>query len=305
MSFGDEEGDADAPVLKKAKFDSRIVMDVDEEPTATIQPPKKNTKKEDKVESSIPVRESRTDVESEAKPSPAPTKSAPIPVRDEYSPEPKLPKKSALEQANEEIAALKASMKRTIHSQPVEEVKKTTLEQLIPEASTRGRKRRRGGEGTTTNKDLMMFQAFRSKLGQIGPEKEQPNVNVLETENGAEVEEGPGGKDDETGLCDLHFVPNCQSCNSWDKVEKEESDDEGWMSHALSFTADKLGKDLSYRKKAEEELVVIDPREKARTLKEEKRAQREAQSGHSGREWDQARNAKLARASALAGRGAK
>ncbi|KAI1766429.1 cyclophilin-like protein [Hypoxylon sp. FL1150] len=301
LSFGDEEGDDDAPVLKKAKFDSRIVMDVDEEPTAPIQPPKKSSKKEDKIKSTIPVRESRTDVKAETKPSPAPTKSAPIPVRDESSPEPELPKKSALEQANEEIAALKASMKRTIHSQPVQETKKTTLEQLIPETSTRGRKRRRGVEGITTNKDLQLFQAFRSKLGQVGPEKEQ--LNVPETEDGAE--EGSGEKDGETELCDLHFVPNCQSCNSWDKAEKDKSDDEGWMSHALSFAADKLGKDLSYRKKAEEELVVIDPREKARTLKEEKRALREAQSGHSGREWDQARNAKLARASALAGRGAK
>jgi len=77
------------------------------------------------------------------------------------------------------------------------------------------------------------------------------------------------------------------------------------MSHALSFKEDKLGKDLSYRKKAEDELVVIDPREKARTLKEEKKAQREAKAGGSGRAWDQARNEKLARSSALAGRGAK
>ncbi|KAI0182018.1 cyclophilin-like protein [Hypoxylon sp. FL1284] len=304
LSFGDEEGDEDAPVLKKAKFDSRIVMDVDEEPTATNNTPKKSVKKEEKVArstSTIPVRESRTDARSETKPPPVPTKTAPISVRQESSPEPELPKKSALEQANDEIAALKASMKRTIYSEPAQEVKKTTLEHLIPETSTRGRKRRRGGEGASTNKDLMLFQAFRSKLDQAGPEKEQPNVP--ETENGAET--GSEEKDGDAALCDLHFVPNCQSCNSWDKAENEVSDDEGWMSHALSFAADKLGKDLSYRKKAEEELVVIDPREKARTLKEEKKAQREAQPGNSGREWDQARNAKLARASALAGRGAK
>jgi peptidyl-prolyl cis-trans isomerase SDCCAG10 len=89
----------------------------------------------------------------------------------------------------------------------------------------------------------------------------------------------------------------------------EVDDDRGGMSHALSFKADKLGKDLSYRKKAEEELMVIDPREKARTLKEEKKAMREAKSGGSGRMWDQERdqqrNSKLARASNLAGRGAK
>ncbi|KAI1388247.1 cyclophilin-like protein [Hypoxylon trugodes] len=305
LSFGDEEGDDDAPVLKKAKFDSRIVMDVDEEPAPTVKPPKTTVKRDDKaITSSIPVRELRTDAKSDAKPTPPPpTKQALIPVRDESSPEPEPPKKkSALEQANDEIAALKASMKRTIHSEPIIEVKRTALEQLIPETSTRGRKRRRDGEGATSSEDLLMLQAFRSKLGQVGPEKEQP-TNVPVGENG--IEQGSGEQNDEAELCDLHFIANCQSCNSWDKAEKEDSDDEGWMSHALSFTADKLGKDLSYRKKAEEELVVIDPREKARTLKEKKRAQREAQSGNSGREWDQARNAKLARASALAGRGAK
>ncbi|KAI2611218.1 cyclophilin-like protein [Hypoxylon fragiforme] len=303
LSFGDDEGDDDAPVLKKAKFDSRIVMDVDEEPAPTIKPPKSNSKKDERgIKSTIPVREIRTDATPERKTSTQPTKSEPVPIRDELSPEPESPKeKSALERANEEIAALKASMKRTIHSEPVKEVKKTALEQLIPVSSTRGRKRRRGGEGNTTGEDLMFFQAFRSRLRQVGPEKEQPNVSVAE--NSAEQE--PGEQDDEAGLCDLHFIANCQSCNSWDKAEKEESDDEGWMSHSLSFTADKLGKDLSYRKKAEEELLVIDPREKARTLKEEKKAQREAQSGNSGREWDQARNAKSARTSVLAGRGAR
>ncbi|KAF3070408.1 Peptidyl-prolyl isomerase CWC27 [Daldinia childiae] len=277
-------------------------MDVDEEPTPTAKPPKSSSNKEAKATgSSIPVRELRTDSKLETNPPHKPTKSILIPIEDESSPEPELPKKSALQQANEEIAALKASMKRTIHSEPVKEVKKTALEQLIPENSTRGRKRRRGGEGPAVNEDLLKLQAFRSKLSQAGPEKEQ--LNVPTEEGGAE--QGSGEQDDEAELCDLHFIANCQSCNSWDKAEKEESDDEGWMSHALSFAADKLGKDLSYRKKAEDELVVIDPREKARTLKEEKRAQREAQAGNSGREWDQARNAKLARASALAGRGAK
>ena len=57
-----------------------------------------------------------------------------------------------------------------------------------------------------------------------------------------------------------------------------------------SEIADKLGKDLSYRKKAEEELVVIDPLEKARTLKEDKRATRNARSGGSSRAWDKNRD---------------
>jgi peptidyl-prolyl cis-trans isomerase SDCCAG10 len=295
LSFDNDEGDVDAPVIKKAKFDSRIVMDLDEEPAPTKQREEKSAKK------TIPVRESASNVMKERKPSPPP-REKPIPVHYESSPERETTaKKSALEQANEEIAALKASMKRTIHSEPVQEVKKTALEQMIPVTSSRGRKRRRGGEIPPADEDLYKFRAFKTKLKHVGPEKEQPAVPP-----GGDAEEARSGEPEgEAELCDLHFIANCQSCTSWDKAEKEESDDEGWMSHSLSFTADKLGKDLSYRKKAEEELVVIDPREKARTLKEEKRAQRDAQSGLSGREWDQARNAKLARASALAGRGAR
>ncbi|KAI0875375.1 cyclophilin-like protein [Hypoxylon argillaceum] len=303
LSFDDEEGDVDAPVIKKAKFDSRIVMDVDsnEDPPPT-KPAVVKQKEEMASRKSLPVRESQSDAPKPPKPSPRPREEKTPPKRRELSPEREMPpKKSALDQANEEIAALKASMKRTIHSEPVQETKKSALEQMIPVTSSRGRKRRRGGEVPTADEDLSIFQAFKTKLKQVGPEKEQPTVS-----SGGDVEgQASGELEGEAELCDLHFIANCQSCTSWDKVDKEDSDDEGWMSHSLSFVADKLGKDLSYRKKAEEELVVIDPREKARTLKEEKRAQREAYSGRSGREWDQARNAKLARASALAGRGAR
>lgn len=197
--------------------------------------------------------------------------------------------------------------------------KKNPLEQMIPETSIRGRRRRTGGSQAPTKEDLSaleLLKAFQSKLEQAPPlDKEDARRRAA---GGEESEKDAGGegssgsrqkeddKDEEAKLCDLHFIAGCQSCEAWDKAEKEEeSDDEGWMSHALSFKADKLGKDLSYRKKAEEELVVIDPREKARTLKEEKRAEREAKMGNTGREWDQARNAKMARASALAGRGAR
>ena len=38
------------------------------------------------------------------------------------------------------------------------------------------------------------------------------------------------------------------------------------MSHKLSFAKDRLGKDLEWKRKNEEELMVIDPREKERDL---------------------------------------
>ncbi|KAK4132941.1 cyclophilin-like protein [Trichocladium antarcticum] len=269
LSFGDEEGETeDLPVIKKAKFDTRIVMDVDEEPLRKTMPVRPSVKKETKVlDKQKQVAEKRAT---------EPRKSPDTPEQP--------PKKSLLERTNEEIAAVKASMKRTIHAEPVQEKKKSALELLVPETSIRGRKRRPGGNTITREEQeaLDLLKAFKSKLEQTPAEKpvEQPVVR----------EGGEKGDEDEDGeVCDLHFISNCQSCRAWDKETKDDSDDEGWMSHTLSFAADKLGKDLSYRKKAEDELVVIDPLAKAKTLQEEKRTAREARSGGSSRAWDRDR----------------
>lgn len=321
LSFGDEEGDEEVPVFKKAKFDTRLIMEEEKE-APTSQDKSSKSKPSKPKASDKQASETRTTLDKGKEPAssimdneeeeeerqrviPTPKKrKEPSP---EPSPEPEpVQEKSALEKANEELAALKASMRRTIHSgEPVQEKKKTALESMIPETSIRGRKRRPGGNNTSTNEDqasLRILKAFQAKLDKAPPSKELPTETPVENEQG---EAEKPSQDDEAELCDLHFIANCQSCTSWDKQEKDESDDEGWMSHALSFAADKLGKDLSNRRKAEEELVVIDPREKTRTLKEEKRAEREARAGGSGRAWDQARNAQMARAASLAGRGAK
>lgn len=317
LSFGDDEGDDEMPVLKKKKFDPRIVMEAPEEAPEQDEVRSKPTKakKERASEKRVSIAQEEHDNSDQTTPREPPKevrqKPAP-PVKmeiEDESPEPEAPRKTALERANEEMAALKASMRRTIHSEePVREKKKSALESMIPETSMRGRKRRPGAANTSAADDakaLRMLKAFQSRLEKAPPEKENEPAARETTKDGEDAQAG----DEEAELCDLHFIANCQSCTSWDKQEKDESDDEGWMSHALSFAADKLGKDLSNRRKAEEELVVIDPREKARTLKDEKKAARDARQGNSGRAWDQARdaarNAKMAQAASLAGRGAK
>ncbi|KAL7812517.1 cyclophilin-like domain-containing protein [Trichoderma gracile] len=323
LSFGDEEGDEEVPVFKKPKFDTRLVMDEEEAPaprekTLKTKGPKSkdaerpsennrssNDKGKEPASNTMNGAEEREEAQKDTTAHKKRKDASPEP-----SPEPEpAKKKSALEKANEELAALKASMRRTIHSEePVkEEKKKTALEAMIPETSIRGRKRRPGGNNTSTSEEqasLRMLKAFQAKLEKAPPSKEVA-IETATNNNEPGDADKPPPQEDEAELCDLHFIANCQSCTSWDKQEKDESDDEGWMSHALSFAADKLGKDLSNRRKAEEELVVIDPREKSRTLKEEKRAEREARAGGSGRAWDQARNAQMARAASLAGRGAK
>lgn len=325
LSFGDDEAEADVePLPKKPKFDTRIVMmDVDEQ--EEVAPKPKKTKKA-KQPTDIPIREApaREASAENASPPPLPSikTSGKTKVKEEVesSPEPEAPNnKSELDRTNEEIAALKASLKRTIHaSEPVkEEKKKSALEQMIPETSTRARKRKPGASTAVDEaKALEFLNLFKSKLAQAPPEK--PAENITAPENGDESKEagatvtstnaGGGAGDDDDEVCDLHFISNCQSCQAWDKAEadKDESDDEGWMSHSLSFAADKLGKDLSYRKKAEDELVVIDPLAKARDIQAERKGKVQVRNSSSGRAWDGlAKNAKMAQASSLAGRGAK
>jgi peptidyl-prolyl cis-trans isomerase SDCCAG10 len=311
LSFGaDEEGveeEVVKPVGKKAKFDTRIVMDVEDGEAPTTTKAQKEVKK--KVSKAISV-------ESSPEPTPPantlPNRATKLETSDiSSSPEPEPVQKvsSLLDRTNAQIAELKASMKRNVQTAPVPEKKKSALEAMIPKNSVRGRKRHPGESAPPDQASLDFLKAFQAKLEQAPPEKEPPKPNLPPDSNG-ENETSGGNDDEEAALCDLHFIANCQSCKKWDEQEQagEEDDDDdgiGWMSHALSFKEDKLGKDLSYRKKAEDELVVIDPREKARTLKEETRARREAKAGGSGRAWDQARNEKLARSSALAGRGAK
>ena len=312
LSFGDEEGDDEEPVFKKPKFDTRLIAE--EEGPAEPAPKAKTKKKQVQREQPTHSTSSREGTPTEAarpKEEEKRAKSAARQESEESDAEPHLPKKSELELANEEIAALKASMRRTMYTEKVAEPPKpkSALESMIPESSIRARKRHPGGTSTAASDEqatLKMLRAFQSRLEKAPVEKETTKASDEKSEG---KDAGAAAADEEAELCDLHFIANCQSCTAWDKKQQDDSDDEGWMSHALSFAADRLGKDLSNRKKGDEELVVIDPRERARTLKEEKRAEREAKMGGSGRAWDQARdqarNAKMARESSLAGRGAK
>lgn len=304
LSFDGEDGEAEeaAPVLKKTKFDTRIVMEVEGDPA-----PAKAEKSEKRPEKSL---KKAISIESSPEPTPPPkllpNRAAKLEARDiSSSPEPQVQKvTSLLDRTNAQIAELKASMKRNVQTAPIKEKKKSALEQMIPETSIRGRKRRPGGNAITTNdkQALEILKAFQSKLEAAPPEK-SISSKTPPPESGANGA-SPSSEDEEASLCDLHFIANCQSCKSWDAHAdgaegggSEGDDDRGWMSHALSFKADKLGKDLSYRKKAEEEMVVIDPREKARTLKEEKRAVREARGGGSGRAWDRETGERVGRGS--------
>jgi peptidyl-prolyl cis-trans isomerase SDCCAG10 len=311
LSFGgDDEGEEDvqAPVVKKTKFDTRIVMDSENADAKPVEKkPKDVKKKAAKAMKAVSPEPEPKHVTSKQLPSRVAKVEREVSSPPESDLEPMQKVSSLLERTNAQIAELKASMKRHVQKAPVQEKKKSALEEMIPESAVRGRKRHPGsGNSRAEQQSLELLRAFQEKLEQAPASKEKPKfTSQLDDVEAKEA----AASDDEAALCDLHFIANCQSCRKWDAVGQDEESDEddgvGWMSHALSFKEDKLGKDLSYRKKAEEEMVVIDPREKAKTLKEERDAKREARAGGSGRAWDVTRNDKLARASAFAGRGAK
>ncbi|KAK3716796.1 Peptidyl-prolyl isomerase cwc27 [Vermiconidia calcicola] len=291
LSFGGEEGDeeAAAPVLKKAKANPKLVSAGTEEPEKlnnTTLPEAPREKKARRHRSPSPAVISERQATELKKP--AARKAAEASRSPTSSPEPEQITKTnkLLDATNAEIAALKASMKRNVDVAPKQQDQpKSALEALIPASSTRGRKR---GKASDEKGALDIFKAFKTRLDGLPVAGEQFTDSMpSRPTNGHDPDTAPTGpstaaggigtEDDEANLCDLHFIANCQSCRSWGDDQKPdpeaEADGEGgaaWMSHQLSFAKDKMGKDLTWRKKLEE-ISVIDPREKPKTIKEERK----------------------------------
>lgn len=297
LSFAAEEnGEEEAPVVRKEKFNTKLVSGGEQNGYSTsangsVKPVNKP------LEKAVRRRTSKS-------PTPPPLvmqdnhEQLPLPKDEESersatnSPELEVVGKvsSLLERTNVQIAEMKASMKRTVAAPAPERRKKSALEAMIPETSVRGRKRKPGGNTAAHSKDIL--DAFRVRLEKAAepsaptarPGADAPSVKA----NGAEE-----AVNEEEAVCNLHFIVNCQSCKSWDAQDAEAGavvDDKGWMSHALTFEKDRLGKDLSWKKK-NEEMITIDSREKAKDIREEQRAKKKAKlTGDAGRAWDQDRD---------------
>lgn len=284
LSFGGEEGEDSAPVLKKAKFNTKLVSAGDDMPAAT----KEASALKAAEPRAIPIRNpSRKSSSRSPTPKPAQAAASKLPPREkarsppprELSPESE--KKSKIDRVNAQIAELKASMKRGNGPQHAEQTKKKSLlESMVPTSTTRGRKRGGGGNAGQEQATLDILSKFKSKLEASEPaappkSKDTPDSGDVEMKDGISK-----SIVEEEAVCDLHFIAGCQSCKAWDKEEEEESDDDaGWMSHSLSFAKDRLGKNLEWKRKNEEDLLVIDPLEEAKRHKAEAKGNREWDGG--------------------------
>jgi peptidyl-prolyl cis-trans isomerase SDCCAG10 len=295
LSFGDDADAVDAaPVAKKAKYNTNLVSASEEAPAGTLpdrsKPVRKAAPAPKSPSTSPPPKPAKAPV---SKP-PPPEKAQPPPPR-ELSPESE--KRSKLDRVNEQIAELKASMKRNTGAQSAEPAKKKSLlESMVPTSTMRGRKRGTGATGTAQEQaTLDILSKFKSKLETADPAAvprgktpDLPDNPADPVNRKADVDSSRAAGEEEAAACDLHFIVGCQSCTAWDKAEEDESDDDtGWMAHSLSFAKDRLGKDLEWKRKNEDELLVIDPLEEAKKHKADAKGKRE---------WDDSKGKKKLKA---------
>lgn len=317
LSFGGDEGDEPAaPVSKKPKFNTRLVVAAPLDDTnAPIEQKEKSISKPSKTGSKNLITTTETitptitkDSLAEAPPpEPKPTR---VPSRSpSSSPEPTKPP-SALSKTNAQIAALKASLRaRSTSDTPAAapKPKKSLLalqKEMLPPTSVKGRKRKRGKARDTEADDedaLAALKRFQDKLSSAvyqPPEDTamaDPAPTAEKKESGGDVLD----EDPEGNLCDLHFIPACASCGLYERGDRSPSPDasDRLWGHTLSFEKDRLGKDLTWKRK-NEELSVIDPREKEREIlgerkagrREDKRGAFRKGAGGGGREWDRRRD---------------
>ncbi|KAI9725835.1 MAG: Peptidyl-prolyl isomerase cwc27 [Chrysothrix sp. TS-e1954] len=306
LSFGDpeaEDGEQLVMPLKAVKFNPKLVRAGEHttQRSSKPTPPPSDAQKAAKVKESSarPATRRKTPSRSPSQPpatSPAiiSKPSEPIPVSPTPSPTPSPPptksKENLLNDANAQIAALKSSLRRNVPDPNAQATKQkiSALKAMIPANSTRGRKRGAGATAAARERDekqsLRLFEAFGKRLEGSVPSapptnghKPSPgpatNGDSADT-NGIQTSKDAPNDDDEAPVCDLHFVPHCQSCSKWDEAEaaeNEEDDGVGLMGHQLSFAKDRLGKSLEWKRQNEKELVIIDPREREKDLKEERR----------------------------------
>lgn len=307
LSFAgeEEEGPIVMPIKKKPKFDTRLVVadpESEEKVGGGEGAIRKDSPKFLKADPKGAITITTTTIEP---PQPPPPRSPPAQtlkpgLRRSPSPMPSRsptppPSKTELllAQTNAQIAALKKSLRRSPSPPPATasaaSKKKSLLKiqkEMLPPTSVQGRKRRRGGKKGAIMDDedgeaFAALQKFKAKLAAAPPLSGSDALyksqeRLRESSTGLEEKNKEGEDfDAEASLCDLHFIPNCQSCSAWDNaLPTEGTGEEGggggeitddlW-SHALSFERDRLGKDLTWKKK-NEQLVVIDPREKQKEI---------------------------------------
>ena len=280
LSFAveDQEGEETVGVIKRTKANPKLLaVDVEKEAVEKTTTKQKNILAERSVTAPLQAKPPDPPFRPTSLAQPSPHHESSDQSADEYEHQ----QPSGLDRTNAEIAALTASLRQPDVQGLVSKKKEkpqNVLEAMIPAGSTRGRKR---GKATDEQGAYDTFRSFQSRLARLpsalrgGDGGESPAANSHAVTNVAkENEDG----DEEAALCDLHFIANCDSCRSWDadgEADAGDSDEGGdrWMTHQLSFARATRGKRVEWTKRMRE-IEVIDPREKAKELQQDRRQDR-------------------------------
>ncbi|KAB8075798.1 cyclophilin-like domain-containing protein [Aspergillus leporis] len=313
LSFGNDAGDdEDMPIRSaKPKFNSSLVTDANIPQPEPAPKQKPQPKKRPRSPSPEPKHRPKT-------PDPDLQLPLPKPESPSRSPTPEKPKQSFLSRTNAEIENIKASMRRTVHTATDNGHKKSALEAMIPDTAIRGRRRPAPGTSSSSNgitgfsssadnEALKIFNAFKAKLESADTSAPSSSTHKQTSQTKASAGEEP--EDAEAQLCDLHFIANCQSCQTWDTSNGTADggnagaaeDEGGWLTHELRFGKDRLGKDLNWKREHQDadSLMVIDPREREKELvggkrrgleRDRERDRKREQAGNL--EWEKARRGK-------------
>ncbi|KAL4914642.1 cyclophilin-like domain-containing protein [Aspergillus aurantiobrunneus] len=293
----DEEGEEDMPIRPaKPKFNPALVTDAKllEKDSSSTKGSSPQTRKRPRSPSPKPERQPSPQPKRAKTPDHSNQLPLPDPESPERSPSPP-PKQSFLSRTNAEIDNLKASMRRTVNAPAAEQKPKSALEAMIPQTAIRGRKRPPPGSvntGSASNgiagfsstssaeaETLKMFNAFKTKLENSGSQPTTTTTRRPSSSKNNTAAEENADVDEESQLCDLHFIANCQSCKTWDdstnaagagtySAADDDANDSGWLNHQLRFGKDTLGKDLNWKREHQDAdtLMVIDPREREREI---------------------------------------
>ena len=273
LSFGDEDGLQVAPIKKKQRANPKLDY-MDDQSKAPASNGNGSSGSKQKTETSVPQpapqRSSSPPADNKRPKANTGSKRQQSPVSDDSDSndsDVEQPSKAedVIAKTSRQIEELKASMRRNGPATSTHEPRnKTALEAMIPATSTKGRKRGAALSTAEEQRTADLLAAFKLRLDNAPENNSQP----LETPSNDKAAPHGASEDEEDAeekLCDLHFVLNCQSCSKWDQDDTAQDDadvEEGWMGHKLNFEKDRLGKDLEWKRKNEEDLVVIDPRAK-------------------------------------------
>ncbi|KAI8329180.1 peptidyl-prolyl isomerase cwc27 [Choanephora cucurbitarum] len=250
LSFGEEAAELEPPAAEKTKMKSSYDF---MEHTAAADPLiLEDTKSEQVAKSSEKRTEKLTEKQTEKPVKAEKSVEKPVEKKKKETPPPPPPStQDTIERLKQDIRNISKPSPTSDLPVPEKKEKKKSLVALERERYVSQQKKKPSKKNKVDDSDVLdQLLAFRKKLSTSQPATEAESKK-------------------EQKICELHDIPNCESCFDASQFNGEDETDDGWISHRLVFDKDLKGKDLMQRKETVDDYVVIDPRDRSAKAKQE------------------------------------